>query len=216
MNRPSVLPPEARRRLIKVLADAQEQGFVGPGAVEFHVEHAEALAAAIGAQFSGRFLDLGSGAGVPGGILALAWPDATATLLDSRRRRCDFVADALDALGVCDRAHVECGRAEDLARRLDLRGAYDLVVARGFGPPAVTAECAVGFLARGGRLVVSEPPGEASERRWPDDGLAQLGLRGPDVRGESGGRFAVLTLPEPASERWPRRAGVPSKRPLWA
>jgi hypothetical protein len=180
------------------------------------VEHAGALAAVIGAEFSGRFLDLGSGAGVPGVILALAWPDATATLLDSRRRRCRFVEDALGELGVSDRAHVECGRAEELARRPDLRGAYDLVVARGFGPPAVTAECAVGFLARGGRLVVSEPPGEPSGRRWPSAGLAQLGLRGPEVRGESGGRFAVLTLPEPASERWPRRVGVPSKRALWA
>jgi 16S rRNA (guanine527-N7)-methyltransferase len=212
--RQAVLETETRCQLIGVLRGAQEQGFVGPGAVEFHVEHAEALAAVVGAEFSGRFLDLGSGAGVPGMILAVAWPDATGTLVDSRRRRCQFMEDALGELGLSERVRVECGRAEELARRPDLRGAYDLVVARGFGPPAVTAECAVGFLAPGGRLVVSEPPGEPG-RRWPGAGLAQLGFRGPEVRGELGTRFAMITLPEPASERWPRRVGVPSKRPLW-
>lgn len=210
-----MLAPEARSRLIGILQRARERGFVGPGRVEFHVEHAEAVAAAIGAGFSGWFLDLGSGAGVPGLTLAVAWPEAIGTLLDSQRRRCAFVEDALVELGVAGRAGVECGRAEELARRSDLRGAYNLVVARGFGPPAVTAECAVGFLGEGGRLAVSEPPGKPSGSRWPGGGLAQLGLRGPNFCGEPGRRFAILTLAEPASERWPRRVGVPSKRPLW-
>lgn len=179
------------------------------------MEHAEALVGATGSEFAGRFLDLGSGAGVPGLALALAWPEATGTLVDSRRRRCSFLEEAVVELGVADRVGVECGRAEELARRPDLRGAYDFVAARGFGPPAVTAECAVGFLRPGGHLVVTEPPGEPEGSRWPAEGLAALGLHGPEVRGEPGPRFAVLTLPEPASDRWPRRVGVPAKRPLW-
>jgi 16S rRNA (guanine527-N7)-methyltransferase len=211
-----VLAPDARRRLSVLLERARESGFVGPGPVEFHVEHAEALAAAVGAGFDGRFLDLGSGAGVPGLALALGWPVATGTLLDSQRRRCAFLQDALLELGVTDRVGVECGRAEELARRRDLRHAYDVVVARGFGGPAVTAECAVGFLRSGGRLIVSEPPGEERPSRWPAEGLAALGLRGPALQGrEEGPRFAVLRLAEEASERWPRRVGVPAKRPLW-
>jgi 16S rRNA (guanine527-N7)-methyltransferase len=211
-----VLARDERRRLIEVLERGRERGLVGGGPVEFHVEHAAALVAATGSEFAGRLLDLGSGAGVPGLALALAWPEATGTLVDSQRRRCAFLEEALLELGITDRIGIACGRAEELARRPDLRGGYDLVTARGFGPPAVTAECAVGFLGIGGRLVVTEPPGEPQGRRWPAEGLAALGLRGPDIRGEPGPRFAVLTLPEPASDRWPRRVGVPAKRPIWA
>jgi 16S rRNA (guanine527-N7)-methyltransferase len=210
-----VLAPDERDRLIGVLERARERGFVGGGSLEFHVEHAEALVAATDSAFAGRFLDLGSGAGVPGLTLALAWPEATGTLVDSRQRRCSFLDEALRELGVAHRVRVECGRAEDLARRPDLRGAYDLVTARGFGPPAVTAECAVGFLRSGGRLVVSEPPGAPESNRWPAKGVATLGLRAPDIRGDPGPRFAILSLPQSASERWPRRVGVPAKRPLW-
>jgi 16S rRNA (guanine527-N7)-methyltransferase len=118
-------------------------------------------------------------------------------------------------LGLSDRASVACGRAEELARQPDFRGAFDLVVARGFGPPAATAECAVGFLGAGGRLAVSEPPGEADPKRWPAAGLAELGLLGPELRREEEAGIALFTAPEPAGERWPRRVGVPGRRPLW-
>ena len=57
-----------------------------------------------------------------------------------------------------------------------LRAAFDLVVARSFGAPAVTAECAVGFLATGGHLAVSEPP-EPEADRWPPEGLAAARVR---------------------------------------
>jgi 16S rRNA (guanine527-N7)-methyltransferase len=210
-----VLAPGVRDRLIAVLERARDRGLVGPGPVEFHVEHAEALAAAIGAEFAGRFLDLGSGAGVPGLALILAWPGATGTLLESQRRRCEFLEDAFRELDVAGRGRVACGRAEELARKPGLRGAYEVVVARGFGPPAATAECAVGFLGRGGRLVVSEPPGETAPERWPAEGLAELGLRGPEIHRGKDARFAILALAAPASDRWPRRTGIPSKRPLW-
>jgi len=211
-----VIAAAARRQLIAHLERARARGFVGPGTVDAHLEHAEALAAAVGSDFGGRFLDLGSGAGLPGLALLLAWPQATGTLLDSRQRRCAFLEEALGELGVDRRGDVACGRAEDLARRVDRRGAYDLVVARGFGSPSTTAECAVGFLRAGGRLVVSEPPGESRPDRWPADALGELGFEGPELRGgDEGPRFAVLTLPERASDRWPRRVGVPAKRPRW-
>jgi 16S rRNA (guanine527-N7)-methyltransferase len=210
-----VLAADARDRLLARLEEARAQGFLGSGPVEPHLEHAEALAAAVG-DFAGRFLDLGSGAGVPGLALLLAWPKAMGTLLDSQQRRCRFLNEALHDLGVAGRSDVACGRAEELARRTDRRGAYDLVVARGFGPPATTAECAVGFLRPGGQLVVSEPPGEPNPDRWPAEGVAQLALRGPEVRGDADGpRFAAFTLGEPASGRWPRRVGVPARRPRW-
>jgi 16S rRNA (guanine527-N7)-methyltransferase len=188
---------------------------VGPGPVEAHLDHAEALATAVDPDFHGRFLDLGSGAGVPGLILLALWPAATGVLLDARRRRCSFLESAVEALDLTDRVLVACGRAEELARDQEFRGEFELVVARGFGAPATTAECAVGFLERGGRLAVSEPPGEPDPTRWPKKRIGELGLLGPEVRGSEGTRVAVLTSVKPPGERWPRRVGVPGRRPLW-
>ena len=189
---------------------------LGPGPVEAHLEHAESMATAIGPEFGGRFLDLGSGAGVPGLILLEAWPSATGVLLDARQQRCRFLEDALVELELQDRGSVACSRAEDLARDPRCRGRFDLVVARGFGGPATTAECAVGFLAPSGRLAVSEPRGAPRTDRWPDDGLAQLGLHGPERRAGAEASVAVLWLEGPVDDRWPRRVGVPGRRPLWS
>ena len=205
-----------------VLVQAQERGFLGPGPVQRQLAHAQDLAVAIGG-FAGRFLDLGSGSGLPGLVLAIEWPDARATLLDSQVKRCGFLAEAVEELSLGDRVDVACGRAETLARDQMLRSQFDLVVARAFASPAVTAECAVGFLAAKGRLVVTEPPGGATPSlslpvgaaRWSEDGLAQLGLAEP-VRishGETGA--VVLRLDEQTSDHWPRRNGLPAKRPLW-
>jgi 16S rRNA (guanine527-N7)-methyltransferase len=210
-----MLAPEVRRQLTAQLEDARRRGMLGPGPVEAHLDHAEGLAVAVDPDFHGRFLDLGSGAGVPGLILLAVWPTATGVLLDARRRRCSFLESAVGAFDLADRASVACGRAEELARERELRGAFELVVARGFGAPATTAECAAGFLVQGGRLAVSEPPGESDPRRWPKEGLDELGLLGPEVRGSEGARVAVLTSAGPPGERWPRRVGVPGRRPLW-
>lgn len=160
-------------------------------------------------------LDLGSGAGLPGLPLALLWPESRWTLVDAGGRRVEFLAAAVDALGIGDRVRVVEGRAEELARREELRGRFDLVVARGFGPPAVTAECGAGFLAVGGRLVVSEPPGGRPDR-WPAAGLAALGME-PAATVEAGGAsYAVVRQGAPCPDRYPRRVGIPAKRPLFA
>jgi len=210
-----MLAPDLRRRLTVQLEDARRRRMLGPGPVEAHLDHAEAMATAVDGDFRGRFLDLGSGAGVPGLILLALLPAATGVLLDARRQRCSFLETAVSGLGLTDRASVACGRAEELARQREFRGAFDLVVARGFGPPATTAECAVGFLGAGGRLAVSEPPGEPDPKRWPAAGLAELGLLGPELRRGEGAGIALFTAAEPVGERWPRRVGVPGRRPLW-
>jgi 16S rRNA (guanine527-N7)-methyltransferase len=163
---------------------------------------------------SGSFLDLGSGGGLPGLVLALRWPDARGVLLDAGARRGEHLEAACRDLGLADRVAVVVARAEDAARNADWRGSVELVVARAFGAPAVTAECAVGFLRPGGRLVVSEPPG-GEPSRWDPVGLVRLGLEGPEMlRGERA-TGAAFELRAAADERWPRRTGVPAHRPLW-
>jgi 16S rRNA (guanine527-N7)-methyltransferase len=106
------------------------------------------------------------------------------------------------------------GRAEVLGRDGAHRGRYRLVTARGFGPPAATTECAAPLLEVGGRLIVSEPPGTAGER-WPAGPLAQLGLTLARVVATRAAGFAVLEQVAPCPAEYPRRAGIPVKRPLF-
>ena len=174
---------------------------------------------------AGRVLDLGSGGGLPGLVLARHRPELDLTLLEARQRACRFLRDAVAELGLA-RTEVVEGRAEEAARRPDLRETFEAVVARSFGPPAVTAECAVGFLRRGGHLIVTEPPesggvqggrappGERPTERWPAEGLDTLGF-GSAVRQRTGGTGFVRLEKIRLDERWPRRVGIPAKRPLW-
>ncbi len=189
----------------------------GPGAVEGQLAHAEAFMALAteGEDQEGErpFLDLGAGGGLPGLVLALR-PAATGTLLDAQQRRAEFLTEAVDALGLDDRIAVVAGRAEDVARDPAHRGRYGLVTARSFASPAVTAECAVGFLAPGGRLAVSEPPG-GDPARWASPRLAELGLSPARFTQAAGASAALLDHPAATPPRWPRRPGIPSKRPLW-
>jgi 16S rRNA (guanine527-N7)-methyltransferase len=213
----AVVVDDRHATLEAALLDAQRNGFVGPAPIGGQLEHAGALAQLIG-PFSGRFLDLGTGAGIPGLVLAIAWPECEAVLLDAHKRRCRALDATVDALLLRPRVEVRAGRAEMLAREPALRSAFGLVVARAFGLPAVTAECAVGFLERGGRLIVSEPPPEQGSdhtSRWDRSGLRMLGLEGPTILHGEGANAAEFRLTTHVDDRWPRRDGMPAKRPLW-
>jgi len=189
-----------------------------------------------------HWVDLGSGGGLPGLVLAWLWPHSSGALLDSAHRRTEFLEESIRSLAWQARLEVVCARAEEAGRDPALREAFDLVVARSFGPPAVTAECAAPFLRVGGLLVVSEPPrtdpsihgqhvpgtgstaGHGAEEvghppdlgteRWRPAELAQLGL---EPTGPARARFGyqVLVQVSPCPPRFPRRPGMATKRPLY-
>ncbi len=182
---------------------------MGPGPLTEHIEHA--LAFAQGVDAPAVAADLGSGGGLPGLVLALRWPSTQWHLIDSAQRRAALLEAAVADLGLGERVTVWRERAEVVARGT-LRGACDLVVARSFGPPAVTAECGAPLLLPGGLLVVSEPPVE-DPARWPLAGLALLGLADEGVSGTP--RVRRLRQTASCPERYPRRPGIPAKRPLW-
>ena len=147
--------------------------------------------------------------------LALGFEGSTWVLVESGARRAAFLRAAVDRLGMGDRVSVVEERAEVVGRSPASRGAFDLVVARSFGPPAVFAECAAPLLRVGGRAVVSEPPGGAPER-WPADRLHEFGLApGPAVVA-GGAAFQVLRQEGTCPDRFPRRVGVPAKRPRFS
>lgn len=202
-----------RARVLEVLRESRAAGFLGPAPAEQQLAHALAFAGAVDPP--SQAVDLGAGGGLPGlALAALAWPQAAWTLLDANLRRCQFLEGAVAELGLGARVEVRHGRAEDVARDPHLRHACDLVVARSFGPPPVVAECGAPLLRVGGALVVSEPPAERTVDRWPAEPLATLGL-GPAEPVD--GPFHLVRLPclVLAGDRWPRRTGVPAKRPLY-
>jgi 16S rRNA (guanine527-N7)-methyltransferase len=197
-------------RLIRQLERARDLGLLGPGPIEPHLDHATGFLTEL-AEVSGRVVDLGSGGGVPGLILAMARPDLEMVLLDASARRVAFLESAVAALGIVDRCRVELGRAEVIGRG-PLRASADAVVARSFGPPSATAECAAPLLRVGGLLIVSEPPDLTD--RWPAASLVQLGLV-PVHRSPGRPQMQVLLQQNPCPSAFPRRDGTPAKRPLF-
>jgi 16S rRNA (guanine527-N7)-methyltransferase len=207
----------SERDLLEVLNRAREYGYLGPGPIQTHLDHARGFGAAfvewLGAP-PAKFCDLGTGGGVPGLVLAILWPSCTGLLIESMQRRASSLRDAIVELGLGGRIEVAEVRAEELAHDPARREQFALVTARSFAEPAVTAEIATGFAEVGGALVVSEPP-ELDSRRWPAEGLEPLGFAEVErVTGESG-TFAVIRKISAAPADRPRGVGKPGKRPLW-
>lgn len=204
--------------LIDQLVQSRELGFLGPRPAEDHLHHASAYAEGI-TTVPARALDLGAGGGLPGLVLAATvWPDTQWCFVDARAKRTAFLEEAALALGLQDRVQVVTGRAEDIGRDPEHRQVYDLVVARSFASPAVTAECAAPLLIAGGLLLVSEPPDVEASVRWPADGVAKFGFAPPVsilAEGPSPVHLARLELLSLAHDRFPRRVGIPAKRPLF-
>jgi 16S rRNA (guanine527-N7)-methyltransferase len=225
------------RPIEEVLLAAREAGFLGPGPIARHLRHAQGFVDVAKRQPQStavpRILDLGSGGGLPGLVIAAEWPQSTLVLLDANRRRVHFLERAVLSCGLQGRIQVVQQRAEVSGRDPVYRGLFDGVVARSFGAPAVVAECAAPFLRKGGWMIVSEPPAETvctSEEenrelhppelpdesgRWPLAPLALLGLTPVGfVRQDFG--YQVLRQTELCPERFPRRDGVPSRKPLFS
>jgi 16S rRNA (guanine527-N7)-methyltransferase len=200
-----------------VLEDARSAGFLGPGPVEAHLEHAAGFAvAAEGAlgREPANFVDLGTGGGVPGLWLGLRWDAARGILVESGHRRCVGLRAGLARLGLDGRIAVVEDRAETAGAPGIYRESFEVVTARSFAVPAVTAEIAAGLVQVGGVLIVSEPP-ERSAARWPSSGLADLGFRAAEYVQTGSGHFVVAAKLAPTPARYPRASGRPGKRPLW-
>ena len=196
-----------------VLERSRRLGFLGPGSLRVHEQHSAGFAAGLD-EPPARLLDLGSGGGVPGLVLAQRWPSAQVVLLDAAERRCEFLREAVAELGWRTRVSVVRARAEEAGRDPGLRGTFDVVTARGFGPPAVTAECGAPFLRVGGLLVVSAPPEDGGDDRWPARPLAELGLV-PERTWREPFHYRSLRQAIPCPDRYPRRTGRPAKQPLF-
>ena len=203
--------------IFEVLADAQRRGYVGPGDLADFVGHA--LGYLDGFERADRppdgdqpvYVDLGSGGGIPGLVLAIELAGSRWHLVERARGRADWLTRSVARLELQDRVHVRHEPAE-VTGRGGLRRECAVVVARSFGPPAAAAECAAPLLRVGGHAFFSDLDGSA---RWDEAGLGELGL--VLVRQWTGGHghYAALEQRKVCPDRFPRAAGVPARRPLF-
>jgi 16S rRNA (guanine527-N7)-methyltransferase len=166
---------------------------------------------------AGRIADIGSGAGFPGLVLAVALPDSQLDLIESVGRKCEFMRSAIDAAGIAN-ATVVNARSEELARS-EKRESYDAVTARAVGRLSTLAELASPLLRDGGVLVAwkgKRDPDEEAQLQRAADQLAMHPERILDVGDRAGSKHRhlhVLCKLGPTPADLPRRSGVAKKRP---
>ena len=169
---------------------------------------------------SGPFslIDVGTGAGFPGVPLAILRPDCTLTLLDSLQKRLTFLEAVCTALNLpARRIHA---RAEDAARRPELREHFDIAVARAVAPLNVLCEYLLPFVRVGGHMLALKGPSLDAELSDAAFALDTLGARlerveNAEIPGRDWShRLAYLEKTAPTPEKYPRKAGVPEKKPL--
>lgn len=199
-------------RLSAALELSRRAGFLGSAPVVDHIRHSRDFADHIPPD--SRVADLGAGGGVPGLVIAADRPDLVILLVESSRRRSDHLVRLIERLELGGRVTVEDRPAEEIGRDPALRGHFDLVVARGFGPPAVTGECAAPLLRSGGRLLVAEPP-NPTPARWSRVDASLLPLRLTTVHAGESSHIAELELTQRCPDRFPRRVGTPARQPLF-
>lgn len=168
----------------------------------------------------GRAIDIGSGGGVPGLVLAMARPDVEWVLVDSVHKKCDAVRGFAEALGLRSVA-VIADRAEVLGRDGVHRERYELATARACATLPVLAEYALPLVAHGGALVAWKGPLTEADPEVVRGtaAAALLGGGAPEIRGTGmpalgNHRLVVIAKERSTPSRYPRRPGEPARAPL--
>lgn len=174
---------------------------------------------AVSAGKGARTLDVGTGAGFPGMVLKIHAPETPLVLLDSTKKKLDFLAHLAEALGL---AGVETlhARAEDAGRDRRHRERYDLVTARAVAELRVLLELCLPFVRVGGAFLAMKGPRGDEEVAPAKRALSLLGgeiervvpLSLPFGAGER--RLILVRKRKPTLPAYPRKAGTPSRTPL--
>ena len=163
-------------------------------------------------------VDVGSGAGFPGIPLAIMLPGTRFTLMDSLQKRVEFLKDVIEALGLnAEAVHL---RAEEAGHLPGHRERYDLAVARAVAPMNALCELMLPLVKVGGRMLAMKGPGMDAELAASEGAVALLGgtidrVEALAVPGRDWDhRAAWIAKTAPTPEKYPRKPGMPTKRPL--
>ncbi|KAK6148439.1 hypothetical protein DH2020_019351 [Rehmannia glutinosa] len=164
-------------------------------------------------------VDVGSGAGLPGLILAIACPGWKVTLLESMNKRCIFLEHVVSLIGL-QNVRIVRDRAENLGQNLDFREGFDIAVARAVAEMRVLAEYCLPLVRVGGLFVAAkghDPQEEVTkaERAIHLMGASLLQTCFVESHSKYGQRTAIICLKDgPTPRKYPRAPGTPSKLPL--
>jgi 16S rRNA (guanine527-N7)-methyltransferase len=166
-----------------------------------------------------RIADLGPGGGFPGVPMRIVEPALDLVLVESNQKRAEFLRHAVQKLGLTD-VEVVAERAEDAGREPTLRGTFDLVVARAVAPLNILVEYGLPLLRDGGVMVAPKGSRALDELAEAGPAIAVLGgtvldpaplALPPDVPPQT---VIFIRRDGVLDDRYPRRTGVPAKRPL--
>lgn len=150
-----------------MLDRARDVGDLGPESNDSVISQSLKFIAAIPTD-TYEVADLGSGAGIPGLILALALPQLKVRLIERSQKRCDGLVLAVGKLGLHDRVSVYCGEAKEVARSPVWPGGVSVVVCRSFSPIEDMFVSATPLMTSDAVLLVSEPP-DSDGSRWAEN-----------------------------------------------
>lgn len=165
----------------------------------------------------GRVIDIGTGGGVPGLVLAIARPDLSFTLTDSAAKKTTWVKECVAELALTN-VTVQTARLELLGREDDFRESFAAVTAKALAALPVLIELALPLLRVGGKLIAYKGPALAQELHEARKALRLLSgeverTREYSLQGKTY-RIVEIVKRAPTANRYPRRDGVPQKTPL--
>ncbi|GMH33896.1 hypothetical protein BSKO_01730 [Bryopsis sp. KO-2023] len=193
-------------------------------AIDRHANDSLTMVSAIEENYGARdeclkVIDVGSGAGLPGVMVAIARDQWQVTILDTLKKRCGFVDEATSKCGIKN-VQTLWARAEEAGRMDDHREVYDISIARAVAELRVLVEYCLPFVKVGGLLVAAKGPVIEEEVELARNAIEKLGgclvgVSKVNSFSDDGKRTVVVIKKVTTTPRkYPRRPGLPAKRPL--
>jgi len=166
-----------------------------------------------------RLIDVGTGAGIPGIPLKIIFPNIKLVLLDSIAKKAAFLHHVKNKLEL-ENVDIIVGRAEELAHQAPYREGFDIALSRGVAPLATLVELTLPFCLIGGSLIAQKKGAINQEISQAGKAIDLLGGRLREIKRVNLEEFTderklvIIDKVSPTPELYPRRPGIPSKRPL--